>query len=197
MSAVMPEAHEKAAFERKYLGFWVYLMTDCMLFAGLFATFVVLQGATAGGPTGAQLFDLSFVLTETVLLLVSSFTAGLAVLALGRGRKLLTMLLLSATFALGAAFLVMELTEFAHLIAEGYGPDRSAFLSAFFTLVGTHGAHIAVGLLWLLVLGFRLWRHKFKHTDLNRLKIWALFWHFLDVVWIFVFTVVYLIGGMA
>lgn len=197
MTSVVREAEERAVSERKYLGFWVYLMTDCILFATLFATFVVLRTATAGGPTGAEIFDLNFVLAETMLLLVSSFTAGLTVISMSRGYKAQTFVWLGLTVALGLAFLVMEITEFAHLIGEGYGPSRSAFLSAYFTLVGTHGLHIAVGLLWALVLGVRLWRMKFKHIDLGRLRIWSLFWHFLDVVWIFIFSIVYLIGGMA
>lgn len=197
MSTLAREHEEHAVAERKQLGFWIYLMTDCVLFASLFATYVVLQTATAGGPNGAQLFDLNFVLIETMLLLTSSFTAGLSVIALSRGYKLQTLLWLGITIALGAAFLAMEITEFAHLIADGHGANRSAFLSAYFTLVGTHGLHIAVGLLWAVVLGIRLWRQKFKATDLNRLKLWSLFWHFLDVVWIFIFSIVYLIGGMA
>lgn len=193
----MHESEEQAVVERKTIGFWIYLMTDCLLFASLFATFVVLQSGTAGGPSGAAIFDLNFVLAETLLLLTSSFTAGLAVIAAGRGYKIQTLVWLSITFALGTTFLVMELTEFTHLIAEGYGPSHSAFLSAFFTLVATHGLHITVGLLWLGVLILRLWRFKFKKTDINRLGLWSLFWHFLDVVWIFIFSIVYLIGGMA
>lgn len=199
MKSVMhpPAEHEAQTAERKYLGFWTYLMTDCMLFASLFATYIVLQGATAGGPSGADIFDLNFVLAETMLLLTSSFTAGLAVLALARGYKVQTLVWLGVTFGLGLAFLIMEISEFAHLIGEGYGPNRSAFLSAFFVLVGTHGIHILVGLLWVLILAIRLIRFKFKRVDYERLRIWSLFWHFLDVIWIFVFTFVYLIGAMA
>ena len=188
---------ETAVQEKKTLGFWIYLMTDCLLFATLFATFAVLRTATAGGPGGSELFDLNFVLLETMILLTSSFTVGLAILGSTRGYKKQTLFWLVITFALGAAFLALEISEFNHLVAEGYGWDRSAFLSAFFTLVATHGLHIVVGLLWLAVMIFRLWRFKFKKTDINRLALFGLFWHFLDVVWIFVFTIVYLIGGMA
>lgn len=183
--------------EKKTLGFWIYLMTDCVLFAGLFATFAVLRTSTFGGPSGAQLFDLPFVLLETMILLTSSFTVGLALLGSSRGYKKQTLVWLVITFALGAAFLALELTEFSHLVAEGNGWDRSAFLSSFFTLVGTHGLHIAIGLLWLGVMIFRLWRFKFKQSDLNRLALFGLFWHFLDVIWIFIFSIVYLIGGMS
>jgi len=188
---------EKEIQEKKTVGFWIYLMTDLILFASLFATFAVLRTATAGGPSGAELFDLPFVLLETMILLTSSFTVGLAILGAARGYKKQTIFWLMVTFALGVAFLALELTEFNHLVAEGNGWDRSAFLSAFFTLVGTHGLHIAVGLLWLGVMIYRLVRFKFKKTDLNRLALFGLFWHFLDVVWIFIFSIVYLIGSMA
>jgi len=191
------EIEEQEVIERKTLGFWIYLMTDCILFASLFATFVVLQKATFGGPSGADIFDLNFVLAETIILLTSSFTAGLAVIGAGRGYKWQTFLWLGVTFVLGITFLIMEITEFTHLIGEGHGPSQSAFLSAFFTLVATHGIHIAVGLIWLTVVVLRLWKYKFKHTDLNRLRLWSIFWHFLDVVWIFIFSIVYLIGGLA
>lgn len=190
-------AEEVAKFERKSFGFWVYLMTDCVLFATLFATYAVLQSATAGGPSGAELFDMPFVLVETMLLLTSSFTVGLAVLGAERGYKKQTIAWLVATFLLGVSFLAMELYEFNHLIAEGAGWQTSAFLSSFFVLVGTHGLHIAIGLLWMAVVVFRLIQRKFKKTDVRRLAILGLFWHFLDVIWIFIFSFVYLIGGMA
>jgi cytochrome o ubiquinol oxidase subunit III len=194
----MEREHEEAAIrERKTLGFWIYLMTDCVLFASLFATFAVLRNATAGGPGGSELFDMPFVLVETMLLLTSSFTVGLAVLAAKSGYKTQSFVWLGVTFLLGAAFLAMELYEFTELIHEGAGPQTSAFLSAFFTLVGTHGIHIAVGLLWLIVVAYRLWRYNFKKNDLFRLSLFSLFWHFLDIIWIFIFSIVYLIGGMA
>jgi len=183
--------------EKKNIGFWIYLMTDLLLFASLFATFAVLRGNTFGGPGGSQLFDMPFVLTETMILLTSSFTAGLANLGAKNGFKKQTILWLVITFALGAAFLTLELSEFSKFVAEGNSWMRSGFLSSFFTLVGTHGLHIAIGLLWLFVMIFRLIRFNFKATDVRRLELFSLFWHFLDVVWIFIFSIVYLIGGMA
>lgn len=188
---------ETAIQQKKTLGFWVYLMTDCLLFASLFATFAVLRNNTFGGPGGDELFDLPFVLLETMVLLTSSFTVGLAILGSVRGYKKQTLVWLIATFLLGAFFLGLELSEFSSLIAEGNSWQRSGFLSSYFTLVATHGLHIAIGLLWLAVMIFRLWRFKFKKTDINRLALFGLFWHFLDVVWIFIFSIVYLIGGMA
>ncbi len=194
----MSRAEEEiAVHKRKSLGFWVYLMTDCVLFATLFATFAVLRTATAGGPAGSDIFDLDFVLIETMILLTSSFTVGLGVLAAGHGLKKQAITWLSITFLLGASFLTMELWEFSHLVNEGHGWQVSAFLSAFFTLVATHGLHIAVGLIWMLVVIFRLLQRNFKETDVRRLSILGLFWHFLDVIWIFIFSFVYLIGGMA
>lgn len=155
MISLEREIEEQEVFERKNLGFWIYLMTDCVLFASLFATYAVLMNATAGGPNGAELFDLNFVLVETMLLLTSSFTAGLALIGAGRGYKKQALVWLAITFILGISFLVMEITEFSHLVHEGFGPSHSAFLSAFFVLVGTHGLHIAVGLLWLTVVAIR------------------------------------------
>lgn len=188
---------QTAVFNRKSLGFWVYLMTDCVLFATLFAVFAVLRTATDGGPGGADLFDLNFVLVETMILLTSSFTVGLAVLGAERGFKKQAIMWLVFTFMLGAAFLALELWEFNVLITEGNGWQRSAFLSSYFTLVATHGIHIAVGLIWMAVVIFRLLQRNFKITDVRRLSILGLFWHFLDVIWIFIFSFVYLIGGMA
>lgn len=188
---------EEATFQRKSLGFWVYLMTDCVLFATLFVVFAVLRNATAGGPSGAELFDLNFVLLETMILLTSSFTVGLAVLGAERGYKKQAIIWLVITFLLGASFLALELWEFNHLIAEGHGWSQSAFLSSYFALVATHGIHIAVGLIWMAVVIFRLLQRNFKETDIRRLSLLGLFWHFLDVIWIFIFTFVYLIGGMA
>ena len=191
------QQEEVAVFKRKTLGFWVYLMTDCVLFATLFATFAVLRTATAGGPAGSDLFDLNFVLIETMILLTSSFTVGLAMLAAERGYRYQSLVWLVITFALGATFLGMELWEFNHLIGEGHGWQQSAFLSSYFVLVGTHGLHIAVGLLWMGVMIFRLIQRNFKETDVRRLSLLSLFWHFLDIIWIFIFSFVYLIGGMA
>jgi len=188
---------EVAIQEKKTLGFWIYLMTDCILFAALFATFAVLRTGTAGGPNGHELFDMPYVLVETMILLTSSFTIGMALLGSVRGFKKQAIFWLVLTFLLGIAFLTMEVTEFRNLIVEGNGPSRSGFLSAYFTLVATHGLHIAVGLLWMIVIIVRLVHFNFRKTDLNRLALLGLFWHFLDIVWIFIFTIVYLVGGMA
>jgi cytochrome o ubiquinol oxidase subunit 3 len=176
------------------LGFWIYLMTDCILFASLFATYVVLRDSTFGGPSGKDIFDMPFVLIETTILLTSSFVCGLIILAMHLNRKKLVLIGLGVTFLLGVAFLAMELGEFAHLVGEGYDWKLSAFLSAFFTLVGTHGLHIAVGLLWILVIGWQIFRRGFTKGTVRRLILFSLFWHFLDIVWIFIFTVVYLMG---
>ena len=176
-------------------GFWVYLMTDCVLFASLFATYAVLQGNTYGGPGADELFSMPFVLGETLLLLTSSFTAGLAILAMHSRRKTQTLVWLGVTFALGAAFLAMELSEFAALVAEGNSWQRSGFLSAFFTLVATHGLHIATGMIWLLVVVTQLIRKGFTPSTVQRLTLFSMFWHFLDLVWIFIFTIVYLMGA--
>ncbi len=177
-------------------GFWVYLMTDCVLFASLFATFAVLRGNTFGGPSGADLFSLPFVLGETLLLLTSSFTMGLAVLATQRGLKTQVLAWLAVTVFLGAAFLTMELTEFTNLVREGNSWVRSGFLSSFFTLVGTHGLHIATGLLWIGVMAAQVYRRGLGHATLRRLTLLSMFWHFLDLIWIFIFTIVYLMGAV-
>jgi len=181
--------HDKTTF-----GFWVYLMTDCVLFAALFATFAVLRNNTFGGPSGRELFDMPFVLAETLILLTSSFTCGLAMLAAHRQNKRLVLALFGITFLLGIAFLTLELTEFTHLVHEGNSWQRSGFLSAFFTLVGTHGAHITAGLLWMLVLLPRVWKRGVTYMTMRRLTLLSLFWHFLDIIWIFIFTIVYLMG---
>ena len=184
----------KEQLELKSLGFWIYLMTDCVLFASLFATYIVLRDATNGGPGGQELFEMPFVLIETMILLLSSFVCGMAVLAAKVRNKPLTLFLLAITFVLGAGFLAMELSEFSKLASEGHGWQASAFLSAFFTLVGTHGFHIAVGLLWVGVMIWQLIRRGFTPGVTRRLLLFSLFWHFLDVIWIFIFTIVYLIG---
>lgn len=188
--------HEELAGpdSKPYMGFWIYLMTDCVLFATLFATYAVLRGNIYDGPSGKELFDLNFVLLETVLLLASSFTCGLAIIAARAKLKVWAITGLLATFVLGAGFLALEFSEFSHLVAEGYGWDRSAFLSAFFTLVGTHGLHITVGLLWLGVLLAYLLRKGLTPIVTKRLVLFSLFWHFLDVIWIFIFTIVYMFG---
>ena len=175
-------------------GFWVYLMTDCVLFASLFATFVVLRGNTFGGPGGEEIFKLPFVLAETLILLTSSFACGLGILAARSGEKRQVLWLFGLTFLLGAAFLGLELTEFRHLAAEGDSWRRSGFLSAFFTLVGTHGLHITVGLVWMATMLYQILKRGLSTSIVRRLTMLSMFWHFLDVIWIFIFTIVYLMG---
>ena len=173
-------------------GFWVYLMTDLIVFATLFATYAVLHGATYGGPGGRELFGLPNALAETLILLASSFTSSLAILAVRRRQTPRCLAWFAATFILGAAFLGLELAEFGRLVAEGNGPQRNAFLSAFFTLVGTHGLHIASGLLWMAVSMVQIRLRGLTDHVVSLLERLGLFWHFLDIVWIFIFTVVYL-----
>ncbi|KVD89585.1 hypothetical protein WS62_15415 [Burkholderia sp. ABCPW 14] len=190
-------AHHQAAHDHppshSVFGFWLYLMTDCVIFAALFAVFAVMAHQFAGGPTAVDLFDIPGVALETALLLVSSITYGFAMIGAQRGRRGALLGWLAVTFVLGAAFLAMELREFSHMIAEGAGPQRSAFLSSFFTLVGTHGLHVAIGLLWMAVLAFQAMRRPaLTERDIRRLTCLSLFWHFLDIVWICVFTFVYL-----
>jgi cytochrome o ubiquinol oxidase subunit 3 len=186
--------HHQEKNENSLFGFWVYLMTDLIMFAALFATFAVLKNNTYGGVSGADIFSLPFVLTETFILLTSSFTCGLALLGANQGKIKTIMGWLSVTFILGSAFLVMELNEFRHLIMDGHGPQRSAFLSSYFTLVGAHGAHIAVGLLWMAIMMIAIKRRGLTNKTNSQLQRLALFWHFLDIVWIFIFTIVYLMG---
>ena len=175
-------------------GFWLYLMTDCILFACVFATYAVLVNHTAGGPSGKDIFELPYVLGETALLLVSSCTYGFAMIAAHRGFKGQTLAWLAATFVLGAGVIGMELNEFHHLIAEGFGPDKSAFLSSFFTLVGMHGLHVTAGLVWMIVMMLQVSRRGLTDRNNTRMMCLSLFWHFLDIVWICVFTIVYLMG---
>jgi cytochrome o ubiquinol oxidase subunit 3 len=175
-------------------GFWIYLMTDLVLFASIFATFAVLSHNYAGGPTGKELFDLRYLFVETMMLLVSSATYGLAVLALHNDRKALVLVWLMGTFLLGFGFIGMEINEFYHLILDGHGPQRSGFLSAFFTLVGTHGGHVACGLIWMAVMMGQVLVKGLTTPVRSRLIRLSMFWHFLDIVWIGVFTIVYLMG---
>lgn len=176
------------------LGFWIYLMSDCLIFACLFAAYAVLGRNYAGGPTGAELFDLSLVAFNTALLLLSSITYGFAMLEAQKKRLNATMIWLVITGILGAGFIALELYEFLHLIHEGAGPQRSGFLTAFFALVATHGLHVSFGIVWLVTLLFQLKRHGLTAENYRRLSCLSLFWHFLDVVWIGVFTFVYLMG---
>lgn len=176
------------------LGFWLYLMSDLLIFAVLFAVFAVLGRNYAAGPSGADLFDLKLVAVNTALLLLSSITYGFAMIAMLRGRKSSVLGWLAVTGLLGLGFLGIEIYEFAHLIHEGATPQRSAFLSSFFTLVGTHGLHVAFGCIWLVTLMVQVSRHGLIHANKRRLVCLSMFWHFLDVVWIAVFTFVYLMG---
>lgn len=180
--------------DKTVFGFWVYLMTDCILFATLFAAFAVLRNNTFGGPGADELFSLPMVLAMTLILLTSSFTAGLAMLAAHRRDTKQLLSWLGITFILGLAFLGLELSEFNQLIQEGNSWRRSGFLSAFFTLVGTHGLHITAGLIWMTVLMIKIYRSGLVKSTVKRLTMLAMFWHFLDIVWIFIFTIVYLMG---
>lgn len=194
LAHVEHEHHDTGA--TKVFGFWIYLMSDCILFATLFATYAVLAKGTAGGPSGKDIFDLSFVLVETFLLLFSSITYGIAMLGMSKGSKSQVNTWLCLTFLFGLGFVAMEIYEFHHLIAEGYGPERSAFLSSFFALVATHGLHVTTGLVWIIIMMIQVARRGLNSTNQTRLMCLSLFWHFLDVVWICVFTVVYLTGAM-
>jgi cytochrome o ubiquinol oxidase subunit 3 len=175
-------------------GFWIFLLSDIVMFSALFAGYAVLVRATAGGPAGAQLFNQVTVAIETGCLLASSYTCGLMSLAMGSRRRLATYLGAAVTFALGAAFLALEIREFASMIADGATPQRSAFLSAFFTLVGCHGLHVSVGLIWLVVMMAQVAIKGFGATVQRRLFCFSLFWHALDIIWVGLFTVVYLMG---
>lgn len=186
--------HEAAANDRVLFGFWVYLMTDLLMFSILFAVYAVLHGNTAGGPGGRELFSLPLALAETLILLTSSFTCGIGMMAARRGHKGQVLAWFGITFVLGLAFLGLELREFAEFIHEGHTMRSSAFLSSFFTLVGTHGLHITSGLLWMgITLAFTMVRG-LTPGMVRKLTLLSLFWHFLDIVWIFIFTIVYLMA---
>jgi cytochrome o ubiquinol oxidase subunit 3 len=186
--------HESAA--QTTFGFWLYLMTDCLLFASFFATYAVLYMNTAGGVSGKDIFELDFVAVETAALLISSITFGFAMIMAGRGNKSLTLAWLVVTFILGATFIGMEVYEFHHLIEHGNGPQQSAFLTSFFSLVGLHGLHVTTGLIWMTVLIIEVLKRGVGGQTYTRLSCLSLFWHFLDIVWICVFSVVYLLGAM-
>jgi cytochrome o ubiquinol oxidase subunit 3 len=178
------------------LGFWIYLLSDLMIFACLFATFGVLGRSYAAGPSGADLFDLKLVAVNTAVLLLSSITYGFAMLSMQARRKAGVIGWLVVTGLLGAAFLGIELYEFHHMIHLGAGPQRSAFLSSFFALVGTHGLHVFFGVIWLVVLCLQVRKHGLTRANTRRVACLSMFWHFLDVVWIGVFTFVYLMGSL-
>ena len=178
-------------------GFWIFILSDMVMFSAFFATYAVLLGQTAGGPRGGQLFDLPNVAIETGFLLASSFTCGLATIAADARNKFWFQISMAVTCLLGLAFLTIEGREFASLVARGAGPTRSAFLSAFFTLVGCHGLHVSGGILWLLTMMAQVFAKGFRADIQRRILCFALFWHALDIIWIAVFTVVYLLGSAA
>jgi cytochrome o ubiquinol oxidase subunit 3 len=189
----VPDPHQDT-FSKTTLGFWMYLMTDCLLFGTLFATYAVLHNQTFGGPSSQEIFNLSTAFTETMILLVSSATCGLAILSSLRNDKKQVIAWLAVTFLLGASFVALELHEFNHLVQEGNSWRRSAFLSSFFTLVGTHGLHVSIGLFWMVVMMIQVFVLGVTLNTFRRLVVFSLFWHFLDLVWIFIFTFVYLMG---
>jgi cytochrome o ubiquinol oxidase subunit 3 len=188
--------HEVHPASPTLLGFWIYLMSDALLFASIFATFGVLGSSFAGGPTPREIFDLPLVALNTAILLVSSITYGFSMLAMERGEIRTVQAWLAITALLGMSFVGVELYEFGHLIAEGATPQRSGFLSAFFTLVGTHGLHVSFGIIWIGVMLVQVQRRGLIPENRRRLLCLSMFWHFLDVVWIGVFTYVYLLGMM-
>jgi cytochrome o ubiquinol oxidase subunit 3 len=193
----LPSASEAGPAPKRIVvayGFWIFLLSDIIMFAALFASYAVLVRSTAGGPTGAELFNQVTVAIETACLLISSYTCGLMSLAINSRRYLRTYLGALITFALGAAFLTLEIRELANMIAIGATPERSAFLSAFFTLVGCHGLHVTLGLIWLAVMMVQVAVMGLDATVQRRLLCFSLFWHALDIVWVALFTVVYLMG---
>jgi cytochrome o ubiquinol oxidase subunit 3 len=176
-------------------GFWIFILGDMVMFSALFAAYAVLRGNTAGGPTGAELFNLRNVFIETMCLLLSSYTCGLGALSAERRQLARFLIFAVLTFVLGAAFLFIEATEFARMVRIGAGPSRSGFLSAFFTLVGTHGVHVTGGLIAVIYLAAQAIAKGLQPAVLRRLLCWSLFWHALDIVWVGVFTLVYLMGA--
>ena len=194
----LPTASEAGPAPKRIVfayGFWLFLLSDIVMFAALFAAYAVLVRATAGGPAGVQLFHQGSVAIETACLLVSSYTCGLMSLAADSRRRDGTYFFAIVTFALGAVFVALELHEFAGMIAVGAGPQRSAFLSAFFTLVGCHGVHVTLGILWLLTMVAQVFAKGYRADILRRVLCFALFWHTLDIIWVAIFTVVYLLGA--
>jgi cytochrome o ubiquinol oxidase subunit 3 len=202
----LTESHHGSAASREWpgpapkrivtaYGFWIFILSDMIMFSGFFATYAVLVGQTAGGPTGHDLFDLRNVAIETGFLLASSFTCGLASIAADTRSATWFQLAMAVTFAFGLGFLALEGQEFASLVARGAGPTRSAFLSAFFTLVGCHGLHVSAGILWLLTMMAQVLTKGFRPDIQRRILCFALFWHALDIIWIAVFSIVYLLGS--
>jgi cytochrome o ubiquinol oxidase subunit 3 len=207
MSTVaLTEAHQGSAVGREWsgpapkrivtgYGFWIFILSDMVMFSALFASYAVLLGQTAGGPSGSELFDLRNVAIETAFLLASSFTCGLALIAADVRNAAWFQFAMAATCVFGVGFLTLEGQEFASLIARGAGPTRSAFLSAFFTLVGCHGLHVSAGVLWLLTMMAQVFAKGFRPDIQRRILCFALFWHALDIIWVAVFTIVYLLGS--
>lgn len=191
------DEHHHDSDSTDILGFWLYIMSDCVLFSCLFATFLVLHTATYNGFGIKEFLDLPYVLAETMFLLASSFTYGMAILAMYKSHQRQVMTWLLVTFVLGASFVVLEVNEFLHLIHEGHGPQTSAAMSAFFTLVGTHGLHVSIGLFWMLIMIVQVQCFKVTPAVKRRLTYLGLFWAFLDIVWIFVYSIVYLIGAVS
>lgn len=189
----VPDQHQDT-FSKTVVGFWIYLMSDCLVFTTLFLSYAVLHNNTFGAPSSRELFDLPMAFAETMLLLCSTVTCGFALLASLRQDKGKVILWLAVTLLLGSTFLALELTEFTQLVQAGHSWSQSGFLSSFFTLVGTHGAHISVGLLWIIVMMLQVAFSGITVATFRRLIVFGLFWHFLDLVWIFIFTFVYLIG---
>ncbi|KEO84136.1 cytochrome o ubiquinol oxidase subunit III [Tumebacillus flagellatus] len=178
------------------LGFWLFLISDCLLFASIFACYAILNTHTDGGQGAKELFDVPIFVTETFLLLTSSFTSGLAMLALQKGKKAALLNWLVITAILGAGFIGLEVSEFANLVADGATISRSAFLTSFFTLVGTHGCHVTFGLIWMITLMVQIKKRGINAKTTNKVGLFSLYWHFLDAIWIFIFSVVYLMGVM-
>lgn len=198
-AVITPSEHalmRRRAMSKGQLGFWIYLMSDMVLFSALFATFMILRNATNGSVSGHDIFSLPYILVETIALLVSSVTSGIAYLAATMGKKQLYLAMMILTIALGLVFITMELTEFSHLVSEGHSWTVSGFLSAYFTLVGTHGLHISVGLLWAAVMVVVSLKRGLTGDMVRKIGLFSLFWHFLDLIWIFIFTIVYLTGVM-
>ncbi|URN95543.1 MAG: cytochrome o ubiquinol oxidase subunit III [Candidatus Pristimantibacillus lignocellulolyticus] len=180
----------------KQFGFWLFMVTDVILFSTLFATFVVLRGNIAGGPSGADLIEINGIIVSTFILLTSSFTSGLALLAMNRGNKQGLILWLAVSALLGLSFIYLEVSEFVHLVHEGANIGTSAYWSAFFTLVGTHGLHVSLGIVWITSVIIQIARRGITPATKRRVNIISLYWHFLDVIWIFVFSIVYLMEVM-
>jgi cytochrome o ubiquinol oxidase subunit 3 len=196
MNHITLHNHHLEADARTVFGFWIYIMSDCFLFAALFIVYAVLHNNTFGGLSAHDIFNLPFVLVETLILLSSSFTYGLTMLAVHRHRKNTALVLIAITILLGLSFVSLEITEFSHLLADGTSWTRSGFLSAFFTLVGTHALHVSLGLLWMFSLMIQIVDRGLTPHILRKLTALGIFWHFLDIIWIFVFTIVYLLGAL-